>query len=97
MADKLIIRCPNCDFEGEGTTGTKGSTGLGCALMFLFIIPGLIYLMWQSSTQHAVCPQCGFDHVVVEEGRIGVSTATGLSIVAAVVLGGLFLLLLMVL
>lgn len=82
------IRCPNCGYEGEGKTAYKGSILVGCVLLFFFIIPGLIYALWQSSTGHPSCPQCKWPNVVVTEGTTGIPTVVGLAIVGVIVIFG---------
>jgi len=52
------IKCPKCDFEGtkdEFKSGT--SAGLGCLLLLLAIVPGIIYLIWAGGKLQ--CPKCG--------------------------------------
>ena len=87
----ITIRCPNCGFEGKGKIAYKGSAAVGCVLLLLFIIPGLIYALWQSSTRHAECPQCKWEKVVVTEGRLGIDTGTGCVIIAVVIAALFFL------
>ncbi len=84
----LNIRCPNCNYEGPGKIRYKGSVLVGCALLFFFIIPGLIYALWQSSTGHASCPQCNWSNVVVTGGTTGIPTAAGLAIVGVIIIFG---------
>jgi len=80
----ITIRCPNCGYEGKGKITYKGSTAVGCVLLLFFVIPGLIYAVWQSSTRHASCPQCKWENVVVTEGSTGIDTGTGCVIIALV-------------
>jgi len=61
---KNSIRCPQCGFEGQSETFTKGSFGLELVLWFLFIFPGLIYSIWRLSSRYKGCPSCKWEHVV---------------------------------
>lgn len=60
----MMIRCPNCKYEGRGDYKTKGSFAVELVLWLLLIIPGVIYSVWRLSNKRWVCPQCNFDHVV---------------------------------
>jgi DNA-directed RNA polymerase subunit RPC12/RpoP len=56
ISDK--IKCPKCGFEGARTAYKSGSSaGLGCLLLFLAIIPGIIYFIWAGGK--VKCPSCG--------------------------------------
>ena len=59
-----IIRCPQCGYEGESQTITKGTLGVEVALWLLFIFPGLIYSVWRFSSRYEGCPDCSWEHVV---------------------------------
>jgi predicted nucleic-acid-binding Zn-ribbon protein len=56
--------CPNCGNVDIPKNAVKGSTGVEILLWIFFIIPGLIYSMWRSSTRHAECSQCGYENIV---------------------------------
>ena len=60
----MRIQCPNCKYEGESKTFCKGSMLVELVLFLCFIIPGLIYSVWRSSSRYSGCPQCGWTHVV---------------------------------
>lgn len=49
--------CINCGSRGDPATKTKGSTGLELVL-WLFIVPGLIYSIWRVTSREKVCPVC---------------------------------------
>jgi predicted RNA-binding Zn-ribbon protein involved in translation (DUF1610 family) len=53
------IICPNCGYEGKPKTKVEGAMFVEFLLLLFFIIPGLIYSAWRSSTKHYVCPKCG--------------------------------------
>ncbi len=61
---KIMIRCPNCKYEGVGEFKTKGSFGVEVILWLLLIIPGIIYSVWRLSNKRWICPQCNFDYIV---------------------------------
>jgi predicted RNA-binding Zn-ribbon protein involved in translation (DUF1610 family) len=89
-ADKgrLTASCPNCGYQGEATTEYRGSGAFGCLLMLLFILPGLIYLAWRSSTAYARCPQCGAENITIISGKIG-QTTTETKWAALIIVGAL--------
>jgi ssDNA-binding Zn-finger/Zn-ribbon topoisomerase 1 len=62
MAKKLI-KCPNCGYEGEAKTYTKGSLAVEIVLWLFFLLPGLIYSVWRLSSRYEGCPKCGYEHV----------------------------------
>lgn len=56
--------CPNCGNIGCGKKVSKGS---GCILLILFccfIVPAIIYLIWDHKSKHEVCRSCGFTPLV---------------------------------
>ena len=55
-----MIICPNpaCGYIGEARKIPRGSVTAGCLLMLLFIITGILYLMFTSGYR-IVCPKCG--------------------------------------
>ena len=61
---QIMIRCPNCKYEGRGEFKTKGSFAVEVILWLLLLVPGLIYSVWRLSNKRWVCPQCNFNHVV---------------------------------
>ena len=64
MFEKKGIACANCGYVGAPKTAVKGSFLLEVVLWFCFIIPGLIYSIWRSTSRHKACPACGNTHLV---------------------------------
>ncbi|MEI6492053.1 MAG: DUF4339 domain-containing protein [Verrucomicrobiota bacterium] len=54
------IVCPNthCHYCGPPKKVARGSAILGILLMFFFVLPGVLYLMFMSGYNY-VCPKCG--------------------------------------
>lgn len=50
--------CTNCGFVGVPTRIVPGSNVTGCLLLVLFVIPGLIYAVWQHMKAGMGCPNC---------------------------------------
>jgi hypothetical protein len=50
--------CTNCGYSGPSTRIVPGSNALGILLLLVFIIPGLIYAVWQQINSGQGCPQC---------------------------------------
>lgn len=57
MAKKLV--CTQCHYVGEPKGAIGGNGCIEVILWLCFIIPGLIYSIWRSSSRHKVCPKCG--------------------------------------
>lgn len=53
-----ILACTQCGYIGKTETAIKGNMGVEIVLWLLFIIPGLIYSVWRSSSRYQVCPKC---------------------------------------
>ena len=56
----LHIICPNpkCDYEGPAKRTPKGDALLGCFLVLLFLLPGILYLIFTHGCRYT-CPKCG--------------------------------------
>ena len=51
--------CTDCGTIGEGRSEVKGNILIEIILWLCFIIPGLIYSIWRSSSRTRVCSKCG--------------------------------------
>ncbi len=56
MATKLV--CTQCGYVGEPKRAIKGNGFIEIVLWLCFIVPGLIYSIWRSSSRYKVCPKC---------------------------------------
>ncbi len=52
------ILCTHCGYTGQSKKIVPGSNAIGCLLLLLFVIPGLIYAVWQQTQSGEGCPQC---------------------------------------
>lgn len=50
--------CTTCGYRGAPVRVVPGSTALGCVLLLFFLIPGLIYAVWQQTAVYQGCPKC---------------------------------------
>jgi hypothetical protein len=50
--------CRNCGYTGPSMRIVPGSNALGIVLLLVFILPGLIYAVWQQINSGPGCPQC---------------------------------------
>ncbi len=50
--------CPSCGTVGVPQFRKSGSTALEVLLWLFFLIPGIIYSIWRTSTKRWVCPKC---------------------------------------
>ena len=64
LLKKLIvsqIKCPNCGYVGKPTCvgWDAGSYFIAIILLIIFIIPGIIYIIWRDSKSRQICcPKC---------------------------------------
>ena len=56
--DKSMV-CNSCETKGETTTVTKGSIFIEIVLWCCFLVPGIIYSIWRSTSKQKVCSACG--------------------------------------
>lgn len=61
-----VMLCTNCGTQAKPKKIVKGSMGLEILLWICFIIPGLIYSLWRSTSaaRYQVCPSCGAPNMV---------------------------------
>jgi ribosomal protein L32 len=66
------VVCTSCGYVGEPREITKGSIWIEVVLWLCFIVPGIIYSVWRSSTsaQLNVCPSCGQTALIPVDSRI---------------------------
>lgn len=50
--------CTDCGTIGEGKDQVKGNVLVEIILWLCFIVPGLIYSIWRSSSKNKVCDAC---------------------------------------
>ena len=53
--------CPHCGTVAVPKRDNRGSFLLGLALFFFFIVPGILYGLWQLTTGYNACAVCGMD------------------------------------
>jgi len=70
MAQKLI--CSTCGHIGSTKTAVKGSILIEIILWLCFIIPGVIYSLWRSSSRHKTCPKCGGTNLIPLDTPVGI-------------------------
>lgn len=51
--------CMTCGIDAKPKPVTKGSILIEIILWLCFLIPGLIYSIWRSTTRTPSCPSCG--------------------------------------
>lgn len=54
----MEVLCTNCGYTGPTQKIVPGSNLVGCFLICLFVVPGLIYAVWQQINSGPGCPQC---------------------------------------
>jgi flagellar basal body-associated protein FliL len=56
MSDKMI--CTTCGYVGQNEGSIKGNILIELILWCMFLLPGIIYSIYRSSSKQKVCPQC---------------------------------------
>lgn len=65
--------CTNCGHIGYAKNAVKGSLALEVILWLFFIIPGLVYSLWRStsSARYLACSVCGQKTLVPANSPVG--------------------------
>ena len=63
--------CKECGYAGPMTTITMGSFAIELFLWLCFLVPGLLYSLWRSSSRRKGCPKCKSTSVVPTDSPIG--------------------------
>jgi len=58
------VCCTRCQSIGMERYLRNGSVHLGVLLLAVFIVPGVLYLLWHLSTGHWGCSTCGSRAIV---------------------------------
>jgi hypothetical protein len=69
MSQKLI--CSACGHIGSSKTAIKGNGLIEIILWLCFIIPGIIYSIWRSSSRYKTCKKCGSPNLIPLDSPIG--------------------------
>ncbi|MCF7864941.1 MAG: hypothetical protein K9M11_00345 [Candidatus Pacebacteria bacterium] len=69
MAQKLI--CSACGHVGSTKTAVKGSGLVEIFLWFCFILPGIVYSLWRSSSRYKTCRNCGSSNLIPLDSPMG--------------------------
>jgi DNA-directed RNA polymerase subunit RPC12/RpoP len=52
--------CTACEsVTAKPKTGSRGNILIALILLCCYIIPGVIYLLWDHGTKYRACPKCG--------------------------------------
>jgi hypothetical protein len=57
MSSEILV-CTQCGYVGSPNRGIKGNGVIEIVLWLFFLIPGLIYSVWRSSSRYSMCPKC---------------------------------------
>lgn len=69
MSKQLI--CSQCGHVGNSKTAIKGNGAIEIVLWLCFLIPGIIYSIWRSSSRHKVCPSCRSSNLIPVDSPVG--------------------------
>lgn len=64
MSNKNLFICSNCGNVSKPEIAIKGSTLIELILWLCFIIPGIIYSVWRSSSRYQVCSKCDSTNLI---------------------------------
>ncbi len=56
--------CTACGHVAHPVLVKKGSGTTSFFLTLLFLLPGIIYMIWRSNSEHEACPSCGSPQVI---------------------------------
>lgn len=62
--------CMRCNEFAEPKRITPGSNAITVILVLLFILPGVLYMLWRRSAEYQVCGLCGSRDIVPNESPI---------------------------
>lgn len=62
--------CTSCGYHGVADWQSRGSVWLGLVLLLFYVIPGVLYFWWRSTTTRPVCPACGQATVIPDDTPI---------------------------
>lgn len=55
----MKVHCVDCNFEGSAVSKSSFSFIFFCVLTLCFIVPGLLYLLWNlTAGRKRCCPDC---------------------------------------
>jgi hypothetical protein len=66
-----LYACIDCGHVGLPRRAINGSSFVEFVLLICFIIPGLIYSAWRSSSRHSICDVCGGSNIVPADSPVG--------------------------
>jgi hypothetical protein len=66
-----LFICTTCGHLGRRKMSVRGHDGIVVILLLFFIIPGIIYAIWRSTTKTKVCIECGKDTTVSVTSPVG--------------------------
>jgi hypothetical protein len=69
MSKQLI--CSSCGHVGSSKTAIKGNGLIELILWLCFLVPGIIYSVWRSSSRYKTCSVCGSTNLVPLDTPIG--------------------------
>lgn len=67
--DKMV--CKACGHVGTTQMVTRGSLAIEIVLWLCFLIPGLIYSLWRSTSRHSACRKCASTEIIPADSPIG--------------------------
>ncbi len=79
MVTKMLV-CTQCGFYGKPKTAVKGSGLVEIFLWLCFLVPGIIYSLWRSSSRHGVCPKCQNTNLIPADSPMGKKTLTDMGV-----------------
>lgn len=60
----VAMHCSTCGTNGATRSVVRGHLAIEIILWLCFIVPGLIYSVWRTTTRHRTCAACGSANVI---------------------------------
>lgn len=60
---RKVVFCGDCGTEAPARSRTRGSFAIEL-LLWLFLLPGLLYSLWRLTTRRDVCSACGSERIL---------------------------------
>ena len=64
-----LIKCPECEYEGNAKAQQSGSLLLTILLLLLGLLPGLIYIYCINISRRYSCPRCLWSDVILIKNK----------------------------
>lgn len=75
---KMMHVCTVCGSQAVPKVGKPGNPLIGLVLWLCFVVPGLLFSLWRSSSKFLFCYSCGSKNVIPVDTPRGKQLVSGL-------------------